>query len=220
MSAGARPIRVLLADDDRLAQSALRTYIESAGLTCVGVVDDGTQACAFVDEHPVDVVLMDLRMSGMNGIDATRRIRTDHPEVRVVALTSFDEESDVQRALAAGASGFLLKSSPPGAFADAARLAAQGLTVLPPSAVDRWVFAEPTQAADETAPELPELSDRERDVLGALCRGLSNQAIAQELYLSNSTVKNTITVLMHKLDATSRLQVVIRAHALGLDQLA
>lgn len=219
MSADPRPIRVLLVDDDRLAQSSLRSYVEAAGLVCAGVADDGAQACAFVRQHPVDVVLMDLRMPVMNGIDATRRIRSEHPGVRVVALTSFDEDADVARALAAGASGFLLKSSPPDAFADAVRLAFRGLTVLPPSAVDRWIQVEATQTPVVSA-DLPELTDRERDVLAALCRGLSNQAIAEELYLSHSSVKNTITTLMHKLDAASRLQIVVRAHALGLDQPA
>lgn len=215
MSDPASVIRVLLVDDEQMARSAFSASVEAFDdLHLAGACVEGGEACTFVDDNPVDVVLMDLHMPGVNGVEATRTIRKAHPDVRILILTTFDEDEMVDRALTAGASGYLLKSVSPHTLAGAVRAAHGGLQVL---------AAEPARRRVDSIRAFPsagiQLTDRERHTLDALLRGMSNAEIATEQYPSQSTVKATVHTLMRKLDAPSRLAVAAaRARELGLDR--
>lgn len=211
---GPERIRVLIVDDDMLVREVLRDYVESAAdLECVGVVSDGAKGVAFVEAQPVDVVLMDVQMPVMDGVEATGLMTANGRDVRVVILTSFDSDDVVREAFRAGAVGFLLKDTSPAGLVDAVRAAHRGMRVVSGDPFDRW------SARDAGAREtVPELTDRELDVLSDLCRGLSNAEISAARFLSASLVKVVIMSLMAKLDARNRVMVVVRAHQLGLDR--
>ena len=204
------PIRVLVVDDDPLAREALREYIAAAGdLELVGTCADGAEAVAAVSADPPDVVLMDVRMPVLDGPAATRELVRLAPTVRVLALTTLDDDDAIARIFEAGGCGFLLKHTRPAALADAIRAAHSGVAVLPPDTMRRWTDARSRPAA-------PELTDRERAVLVGLGQGLTNRQIAQALFASASTIKIQVASLMRKLDAPTRTRVVARAHELGL----
>jgi len=208
-----QPVRVLIVDDDRFVQRSVAEFIEAAGdLECAGACGNGAEAVAFVDAHPVDVVLMDVQMPVMDGVEGARLILQAHPRVRVLMWTSFDNDAAVATAMRHGAAGFLLKTCTARTLIDAIRTAHGGMTVLAPDTL-RALQSVPPPAADA-----PELTDREAEVLAALCRGLSNAEIAGHLYLSESSVKAHLSSLMQKLDAHTRVKVVLKAHELGLDR--
>ncbi|WP_347349544.1 response regulator transcription factor [Nigerium sp.] len=214
MTGAAERIRVLLVDDDAMVLQALADYLSVGDdLECIGTCENGREACALLETRDADVVVMDVQMPVLDGVAATRAIKADHPETQVLMLTSFDEDAAVQAALRAGAVGFLLKSTRPAALREAVRAAHRGLRVLSGAPLSRWVEQTRGNAA---SPALA-LEPREREVLDALCQGDSNADIAARLHLSESSVKASVHELMRRLGASSRLQIVVRAHALGLD---
>jgi DNA-binding NarL/FixJ family response regulator len=214
------PIRVVLVDDDALVRAGLRMILSSANdLVVVGEVGDGSQAVQAVREHRPDVVLMDIRMPEMDGISATQRLRELPQPPQVIILTTFHLDEYVLRALRVGASGFLLKDTPPAEIVHAVRLVAAGEAMLSPS-VTRTLLAHlgDSEVNDRRAmatARLALLSDREREVAGAVAAGASNAEIAAQLYMSEATVKAHVSRLLTKLDATNRVQIAILVHDAG-----
>ncbi len=213
-------IRVVVADDQTLVRAGFKVLIDSAAdIEVVGEAENGETAVASALETRPDVVLMDIRMPVMDGIEATRRIAaTDLPDTRVLMLTTFDLDEYVHDALRAGASGFLLKDTPPGELLDAIRIVAAGEALLAPT-VTRRLIEEFVRApvTSRTPPEaLDVLTDREREVLALVARGLSNAEIAEELVLSPATAKTHVSRIITKLQARDRAQLVITAYETGL----
>jgi DNA-binding NarL/FixJ family response regulator len=216
-----RPVRVLLADDQGLFREALATLLGvRPEVEVVGEAADGAEALDRVAELAPDVVLMDLHMPVLDGIGATRRLRIERPGVRVLALTTFDDDEDVFAALRAGAVGYLLKDVPSERLVEGILAAARGESVLQPSVaakvVARFAGMPEDGAAPRPQPLVVPLSDRELDVLRLLADGGSNREIAGALFLAEGTVKNHVTNVLAKLGARDRTQAALRARALGL----
>jgi len=216
---------VLLVDDQSLIRMGLRLVIDSEpDLEVVGEASDGAVALDQVVALAPDVVLMDIRMPGVDGIAATRRVVAEHPGTRVLVLTTFDVDEYAFAALRAGASGFLLKSARPEELADAIRTIASGESVVAPRVVRRMLdlFAPHLPSgADATGtsdvdPRLAVLTPRELDVLRAVAEGLSNAEIAEQLVLSTTTVKTHVGNMLAKLGLRDRVQAVIAAYECGL----
>jgi DNA-binding NarL/FixJ family response regulator len=216
----ADPIRILLVDDQRLMREGLRILLElESGLEIVGEAGDGQAGLDAYEALQPDVVLMDVRMPGMDGVEATWRLRERWPDARVVILTTFDDDEYVFEGLRAGAMGYLLKDVSGHDLAEAVRTVAAGGVLIQPS-VARKVVAEfarvapPARAADAGLAE--PLSEREREILELLALGLSNREIADRLSLAPGTVKNYVTTILQKLGVRDRTQAAIRARELGL----
>jgi DNA-binding NarL/FixJ family response regulator len=214
-------VRVLLVDDQALFREALATLLAvHEGVEVVGEAGDGDEALRKAAELAPAVVLMDLRMPVLDGIGATRRLRVEQPEVRVIALTTFDDDQDVFAALRAGAVGYLLKDVSSARLVEAVHAAARGESVLQPSVaakvVARFAQLPDTEAEARPQPLVVPLSDRELGVLRLLADGRSNREIAAELFLAEGTVKNHVTNVLAKLGARDRTQAALRARALGL----
>jgi DNA-binding NarL/FixJ family response regulator len=215
------PVRVLLVDDQALFREALATLLSVHNdIAVVGEAGNGAQALHRVADLAPDVVLMDLRMPVLDGIAATRRLRAEHPDVRVIALTTFDDDTDVFAALRAGAVGYLLKDVASARLVEAVHAAARGESVLHPSVAAK-VVARFAQLPDPTQPPVAQplvvpLTDRELDVLRLLADGHTNREIAAALFLAEGTVKNHVTTVLAKLDARDRTQAALRARALHL----
>ncbi|MEV0716605.1 response regulator transcription factor [Asanoa sp. NPDC050611] len=214
-------VRVLLVDDQALFREALAVLLGAhPDVEVVGEAGDGAEALDRVAALVPDVVLMDLRMPVLDGVAATRRLRVDHPGVRVIALTTFDDDEDVFAALRAGAVGYLLKDVSSARLVEAVLAAARGESVLQPSVAAKVVarFAALPAESPEPAPQplVVPLSDRELDVVRLLAQGRSNREIAAALYLAEGTVKNHVTNVLGKLGARDRTQAALRARALGL----
>ena len=215
-------IKVLIADDQALVRGAFKALIEAVpGMTVVGTAADGAQAVDLAAERSPDIVLMDVRMPRMDGIEATRRLLAqDHRPTppRVLILTTFDLDEYVFTALRAGASGFLLKDTPPDDLLTAIRVIAAGEALLAPSVTRRLIAEFTTRPEPATTPHrsLDAITDREREVLALIGRGLSNSEIAQHLHLAQATVKTHIGRLLAKLNARDRAQLVIAAYESGL----
>ncbi|WP_067817337.1 response regulator [Actinomadura kijaniata] len=210
-------LRVLVADDQALVRGSFGLLVDTApGLTVVGEAGTGAEAVALAAERRPDLVLMDVRMPEMDGIEATRRICASLP-TRVLILTTFDLDAYVYSALRAGASGFLLKDTRPADLLEAVRVVAAGDALLAPSVTRRLIaeFARQVPAA-VPAPDLAGLTDREREVLTLVARGLSNAELADRLRVSPATVKTHIGNLLSKLHARDRAQLVIAAYESGL----
>ncbi|GLZ07524.1 DNA-binding response regulator [Actinomadura sp. NBRC 104412] len=215
-------IRILLVDDQQLVRMGLTMLCESApDMEIVGEAANGLEAVRLVERLPVDVVLMDLHMPGMNGATATQRIMTSRPSTRVLALTTFDDDDHLYPALAAGACGFVVKDTPPGELLDAIRRAADGGSPFSQSVlsrlVDQAVRARGTGHAPSAAP-LPELSPREREVLTLVAAGHSNQEIAQRLHLGVTTVKTHVGNLMNKTGTHNRIRLAVLAVRAGISE--
>lgn len=217
-----RPLRVLIADDQDLVRSGFRLILLSYdGIDVVGEARDGFEAVELAQRLEPDVVLMDIRMPRRNGIEASRDIVANPklPRTHVLILTTFDLDEYVYDALAAGASGFLLKDSEPDDIVDAVRIVAQGDALIQPSVMKRLVetFAASRPYLRATAGAgLAALTDREREILILVARGLSNDDIAQHLVISPATVKTHLARIMQKLDAHDRAGLVICAYESGL----
>ncbi|NEG96071.1 response regulator [Bifidobacterium sp. SMB2] len=218
-------IRVVIADDQELVRAGFAMVIGSQpDLAVVGQAGDGAEAVAAVERLHPDVVLMDVRMPGMDGIEATRRIASagddGHSPTRVVILTTFDLDEYVMAAIDAGASGFLLKDTEPEALLDAIRTVYQGNAIIAPSATKRLIekindgriAQRSASPADYTDPELELLTDREREVLVEIAHGLSNQEIADKLFVSLPTVKTHVAHILAKINARDRVQAVVFAY--------
>jgi DNA-binding NarL/FixJ family response regulator len=212
--------RVLIADDQALVRVGLRKILDAEPETdVVGEAGDGEDAVSEAWRLRPDVVLMDIRMPVLDGIEATRRITTAQPSTRVLILTTFGLDTYVYDALRAGASGFMLKDAPPEEIAAAVQIIARGDALLAPS-VTRTVIEEfARQQPVPTAPRpssLEQLTPREQEVLGLLARGLSNPEICKELVISEATAKTHVARILQKLDLRDRVQVVIYAYETGL----
>ena len=212
-------VRVIVVDDDPMVRAALTMMLDGApGVTMVAALADGDEVPAAVDKHGVDVVLMDLRMPRVNGIIATRRLRSRPNPPDVIVLTTFDTDDHVVRALRAGASGFLLKDTPPGRIVDAIRKVAAGDPMLSPTITRRLMERVATSADsyERARSSLATLTPREREVVLAVAQGQTNAEIAANLTMSVATVKAHITHILTKLDLSNRTQVAMLAHDAGL----
>lgn len=214
----AKTVQVVLADDQGMIRSGLRALLESApDIRVVGEAGDGAAAVALAEAHQPDVVLMDIRMPGLDGIEATRQIRTGHPGVAVIVLTTYDVDEYVVAAVRAGAVGFLLKDGDADDLIQAVRVAARGDAVVEPSALRRLLAtfaATPDPARGGSPPG--GLTPRELEVLALVGRGLSNIEISERLYVSETTTKTHIGNLLAKLGARNRAHLVITAYESGL----
>ena len=210
-------VRVAVADDQALVRTGFRTMVGYAGdLLFVGEAADGAEAVELAARERPDVLLMDIRMPVMDGIEATRRI-TAALDVRVVILTTFDEDEYVHAALRAGASGFLLKDSAPEDLFAAIRVVASGDALLAPSVTRRLIAEFSRRPAAATKPDaLRALTAREREVLGLVAHGLSNDEIAERLVVSPATAKTHVSRILAKLGARDRAQLVMLAYEAGL----
>ena len=215
-----QPVRVLIADDQTLVRAGFRMVVEARDdLSVVGEAADGEQAVALAAEQRPDVVLMDVRMPVMDGIEATRRIVAADAEPRphVLILTTFDLDQYVYEALRAGASGFLLKDTPPQDLVAAIRTVAAGEALLAPSVTRRLIerFVGLPAPRPHRTDVLADLTPREADVLRLLARGLSNREIADQLVVSTTTVKSHVARLLMKLNLHDRTQAVVLAYETG-----
>jgi DNA-binding NarL/FixJ family response regulator len=213
------PIRILLVDDQRLMREGLRTLLElEDDLTVVGEAGDGVEAMSRFAELLPDVVLMDVRMPNMDGVEATRRLCQEHPGARVVILTTFDDDEYIFAGLRAGALGYLLKAVSGEELACAVRTVAAGGALIDPSVTRKVVaeFARLTPSARPTTSLLEPLSEREEEILRLLAQGLTNREIANRLYLSEGTVKNYVTHILGKIGVRDRTQAALRAREMGL----
>jgi DNA-binding NarL/FixJ family response regulator len=211
-------IRVAIADDQALVRSGFRLIVEGRpDLEVVGEAEDGEQAVALVEELEPDVILLDVRMPNLDGIEATKRIVASGSGTRILVLTTFDLDEYVYGAVRAGASGFLLKDVRPGELVDAIRVVASGNALLGPTAVERLLerFA-PRDEAPRTIAAVDLLTDRETETLRLLANGFSNAEIAATLVVSETTVKTHVSNLLRKLRVRDRVQAVIAAYDAGL----
>jgi len=211
-------IRVLICDDQEMVCEGLRAILGTAPDTqVIGVAHDGAEAVELTGKEQPDVVLMDLKMPGMNGIQATRQIKDRFPGVRVLALTTYDADEWVFDAIRAGADGYLLKDTPRGRLIEAIRGTVAGGTHVDPKVAGKLferVMQQPTPTAEKAV--LESLSEREIEVLRLLARGLSNAEIARRLYLSEGTVRNYVSSVLTKLGVADRTQAAILALRTGL----
>ncbi|MBF8194499.1 response regulator transcription factor [Nonomuraea sp. K274] len=210
-------IRVLVADDQALVRAGVRMLLQAAGdMEVVGEAEDGAEAVRLAERHLPDVILMDLRMPRVDGLEAIKRVLAARPGTRIVVLTTFAEDANVYAALRAGAVGFLVKDDEPERMVDAVRRAMAGEQLLAPSVlrrvVERFLVAE-EQAA---APAPAGLTERELEVLALVGTGLSNAEIAEELHVGVTTVKTHIASTMEKLGLRNRIQAAVVAHRTGL----
>ena len=211
-------VRVLIADDQALVRSGFRLIVESrSDLEVVGEAENGSQAVELARELDPDVILLDIRMPELDGIEATRRIVASGSKARILVLTTFDLDEYVYGAIRAGASGFLLKDVRPVDLVDAIRLIANGSALLGPTVTRRLLerFAN-TYHADDGGIAIESLTEREHEILRLLARGLSNAEIATQLVLSETTVKTHVSNVLRKLGVRDRVQAVIAAYDAGL----
>lgn len=216
----AEPIRVLLVDDQRLMREGLRTLLElEEGIEVCGEAADGQEALQAYENLLPNVVLMDIRMPNMNGVEAIRRIQMRWPESRLIILTTFDDQEYVFEGLRAGALGYLLKDVSGQELASAIRTVASGGALIAPS-VARKVLAEFSRLAEPAQTSKRELieplSEREKQILELIGGGLTNREIAQRLHLAEGTVKNYVTTLLQKLNVDDRTQAALIAQDMGL----
>jgi DNA-binding NarL/FixJ family response regulator len=220
------PIRVVVSDDHPVVRQGLRSFLEAQGFAVVGEAGDGAEAVRLVTETRPDVLLTDLVMPGVDGIEAIRRLRAAGPPVGILVLTSFSGAEQVIPAIQAGADGYLLKDAGPGVLTDAIRAVHRGEPMLSPEAaavVMARVAGEPAGDGHgaptgpvPSHPDLDRLTAREREVLAGLGRGLSNRALAGELYVSEKTVKTHVSSLLAKLRLADRTQAALFAVRVGL----
>jgi DNA-binding NarL/FixJ family response regulator len=213
-------IRVLIADDQALIRGGFRMILDAQDdIEVVGEAIDGRDAVEVFRRVAPEVVVMDVRMPSMDGIEATRRLTAAEPPARVLILTMFDLDEYVFEALRAGASGFLLKDRPPEELIEAVRVVASGEALLSPS-VTRRLIEEFAKRRDSPAPprELDELTDREREVLVLMGQGLSNSEITERLFVAETTVKTHVGHILQKLRLRDRVQAVVLAYESGLVQ--
>jgi len=214
-------IRLVIADDQALVRSGFRLIVDARpDLEVVGEAEDGEQAVALVEELEPDVILLDIRMPSLDGIEATKQIVASGSGTRILVLTTFDLDEYVYGAIRAGASGFLLKDVRPGELVDAIRVVASGNALLGPTAVERLLrrFSVPVDDHPMDTAAVGSLTDREAETLRLLANGLSNAEIAATLVVSETTVKTHVSNLLRKLGVRDRVQAVIAAYDAGVVQ--
>lgn len=212
-------IRVLVVDDQPLVRSGFRMVLEERpDLELAGEASDGVQALELARELDPDVILMDVRMPNLDGVEATRRLVESGTRARILVLTTFDLDEYVYAAIRAGASGFLLKDVEPAELVDAIRVVAAGNSLFGPAATERLVARFAQQVAPDAGRSLDELTEREKEILRLLATGLSNAELAEHLFLSETTVKTHVSSILRKLHVRDRVQAVIAAYDAGLVQ--
>jgi two-component system, NarL family, response regulator LiaR len=210
-------IRVLICDDQQVVCEGLNAILSTAaGIQVAGLANDGEQALEQVERLHPDVVLMDLKMPVMNGIQATRAIRAAHPDIRVLVLTTFDLDEWVFDAIHSGAAGYLLKDTPRDELIAAIRGTASGMTFVDPGVAGKLFDRISNENVPLDTELVKKLSERELDIIGLLARGLTNPEIAHELYLSEGTVRNYISSILDKLGVTDRTQAALLAIRAGM----
>ncbi len=222
--AGERPIRLVVADDHPVVRQGLRSFLEAQGFDVVGEAGDGEAAVAVVHATRPDVLLTDIVMPGVGGIEAIRRLRADGPAVGILVLTSFSGAEQVIPAIQAGADGYMLKDAGPAALEGAIRAVHRGEPMLAPEAAavvmarvageSQATMSPPPDATDH--PDLDRLTAREREVLAGLGRGLSNRQLAEELFVSEKTVKTHVSSVLAKLRVADRTQAALFAVRVGI----
>ncbi|TNM61504.1 response regulator transcription factor [Streptomyces sp. NP160] len=209
-AAGQQPLRLVVVDDHPVVRAGIVALLSAeADLQVTAEVDDGAGVLAAYEQHRPDVVLMDLRMPGVDGVAATARLKAAHPGAHVLVLTTYDTDADILRAVEAGATGYLLKDAPRAALTDAVRRAARGETVLAPPVAARLLTRMREPATER-------LTARETEVLACVARGLSNPAIASELFIGEATVKSHLLRVFTKLGVDDRTAAVTVAMSRGL----
>ena len=212
-------IRVLICDDQALVRAGFRAILGSRPeIEVVGEAENGAEAVALAERRRPDVILMDIRMPVLDGVEATRRLVAEGSPARILVLTTFDLDEYVHAAIRAGASGFLLKDVTPAKLVEAIRIVAGGDALLAPSVTRRLLerFAATRSAGDQSSKVLGQLTPRETEVLRLLAAGLSNAEIASELVVSEATIKTHVSSLLRKLGLRDRVQAVILAYETGL----
>ena len=212
------PIRILVVDDHRLYRDGLVGLFASAGDTdVVGQADTGAEALQKLEAVDPDVVMMDIMMPDMNGIEATRRIRSEHPDVQVVMLTMLEDDDSLFAAMCAGAHGYILKGSDKADVLRTVRAVADGTAMFGPAIARRLThFFQHAERRGLSVGPFPELTDREREVLDLIAAGLDNAEIASRLFISNKTVSNHISNVFAKLHLADRAQAIVTAREAGL----
>jgi DNA-binding NarL/FixJ family response regulator len=215
---GNAAIRILVVDDHRLFREGLIALVGAAPDTqVVGEAGTGEQALALLKELAADVVLMDIMMPDMNGIEATRRLRADHPQTQVVMLTMLEDDDSLFAAMCAGAHGYILKGADTADVLHTVRAVAAGQALFGPAIARRLTaFFQHAQGKGLTVSPFPDLTDREREVLDLIAQGLDNRQIATRLYISGKTVSNHISNVFAKLHVTDRAQAIVAAREAGL----
>lgn len=216
-----QPLGVLLVDDQELVRTGFRLILERAGISVVGEATDGVEAVRMATEMRPDVVLMDIRMPRLDGVEATRRILAHGPgRTKVLVLTTFDLDEYIYQAVLAGASGFLLKDVAPDDLIHAVRVVARGEAMVAPAVIARLLQRFSRTPAPGTLPaQWSDLTQRELDVARLIARGLSNAEIGAQLFLSEATVKTYVSRVLGKLDLRDRVQVAVLAYESGLVQV-
>jgi DNA-binding NarL/FixJ family response regulator len=211
------PLRLLIADDHPLVRSGLRALLAAAeDIEVAGEAATGEEAITLAESLQPDVIVMDLRMPGINGIEATRRIMQAHPHIRILVVTLFEDDDSVFAALRAGARGYILKDANEVEVLRAIRAVSSGEAIFSTTIAQHLIdfFATPRPA--QTATPFPDLTDREREILGLIAQGRSNAEIAQSLVISMKTVRNYISSIFSKLQVADRAQAILRAREAGL----
>jgi DNA-binding NarL/FixJ family response regulator len=214
-------IRVLIVDDDPLLRAGLKLMLGGApDIRVVAEAGDGTGVTALIDQHSPDVILMDIRMPGTDGLTATETLRRHPGAPEVIILTTFDADEHVLRALRAGAAGFVLKDTPPAEIVESVRRVVNGQPVLSPAVTKRLITRVAASGQDQrkskATDRLASLNDREREIAVAVGEGKSNAEISAALYLSVPTVKTHVSRILTKLDLNNRVQIALLAHDAGL----
>jgi DNA-binding NarL/FixJ family response regulator len=214
-------MKVLICDDQALIRDGLEMLLKlERDVEVVGQARDGAEAVEMVAQHQPDLVLMDLKMPGMNGIEATRQIRTHHPSVQVLVLTTYDDDEWVMDAIRAGAAGYLLKDTPREEVLKAVRGTVEGKSFVDPAVAGKLLGQVAGQQTQPSSNLTDKLTPREADVLHLLAQGLTNAEIAERIYLSEGTVRNHVSAILSKLDVPGRTQAAVIAiqHGLGIEQ--
>ena len=213
-------MKVLICDDQAIVRDGLELLLNlEHDIEVVGLAQDGAEAVELVARHAPDLVLMDLKMPGMNGIEATRQIRAHHPEVRVLVLTTYDDDAWVFDAIRAGAAGYILKDTPREEVIQAVRGTVAGKSFVDPNVAGKLLGHVANRQSEPASQLTDQLTEREVDVLRLLARGLNNADIAAKLYLSEGTVRNHVSAIYTKLDVDDRTQAAILALRHGLGDL-
>ncbi len=212
-------IKVIICDDQAIIRDGLEMLLKlERDIEVVGLAQDGAEVVELAAAHSPDLILMDLKMPGVNGVEATRRIRAQHPDMKILVLTTYDDDVWVFDAIRAGASGYLLKDTPREKVLEAIRGTASGQAFVDPTVAGKLLQQTASQQVQPSTQITDKLTGREEDVLRLMARGLSNAEIADQLYLSEGTVRNHVSAIFAKLDVSDRTQAVIIAIRHGLDQ--
>jgi DNA-binding NarL/FixJ family response regulator len=212
-------LKVIICDDQAIVRDGLEMLLKLEGdIEVVGLAQDGAEAVEMADTHTPDLVLMDLKMPGMNGVEATRHIRSHHPETKVLVLTTYDDDQWLFDAIRAGASGYLLKDTPRAKVIEAIRGTVAGQAYVDPAVAGKLLDQAASQQVSQPTQITDKLTGREEDVLRLMAHGLTNTEIAERLHLSEGTVRNHVSAIFAKLGVSDRTQAAIIAIRHGLDQ--